>query len=315
MAELSFSDRGPFDEEERAVIRDVVDAVCEERRSNWDGLVDKVRRNIEQLDRFAEVLCDYPSLFTKQSFGKRSRDLSSLVNLLSRSNLSNFEMFLPTRALLARNVVMGEVNFYRSLRHVCDEALRPAQASAFKTRIDRRLCHSLYTRLAEEVLIHIASDSTISRTVRDPAVVALSYIWEQTAYRVSDFFPVLQATWEARRSVPVVLGTLMGTREMFSLLQAGCDERFVDYLVRPSHTENEAAAFREFLFGATTEQLERMQEHMACSGKHVISKEELADIDRPTDVCAIGADPALAMFEFFLVRRIYRARSARPKST
>ena len=47
---------------------------------------------------------------------------------------------------------------------------------------------------------------------------------------MSEFFPVLEATWEARARVRVVGGSLMGTSEMFQLLTMGCDERFVSLL-------------------------------------------------------------------------------------
>lgn len=307
VAEFRFSESGPFDDEERATIVAVIDAVGASEHQAADRLLDVMRTNARQLDRFAEVLCDYPTLFGSESLGSRKRDLNSLVDLLSRSNVANFDMFLPTRALLAGNLILGEVNFYRLLRFVCDEALPSTVAESLKARVDRSLCHCLYARLAEEVLRHIASDPDVSRTVRERAVLALTNIWERVKYRVDNFFPVLQATWEARRRVPTTLGTLMGTSEMFALIGEGCDERFVDYLVRDERTADEVAAFREFLFGATTEQLGKMEQHMASSGKGAICAADIPDDDRPCDPCAIAGDPALAMFEFFLSRHLQAA--------
>ena len=124
---------------------------------------------------------------------------------------------------------------------------------------------------------------------------------------MSDFFPLLQATWEARRHVPVTLGTLVGTTEMFGLIQAGCDERFVGYLVRPDHSDDETAAFREFLFGATTEQLGRVKAEMSDAGKSAIAINELSIENMPLDAHTLTDDPALAMFEFFLSRHLQAA--------
>ncbi len=306
-AQWEFSDHGPFDEEERAVIREVLAAVATATLPNAAALLQAARQSIDQLERLGAVLCSYPSLFSEQSLGSKRRSLDSLVQMLSRANPSNFDMFLPTRALVSRDLVMAEMNFYRLLRVVCSEALGDEQRSALMPRVDHQLCHCLYTRLAQEVLTHIASDCLVTRDVREKAVLSLTHIWEQTTYRVSDFFPVLQATWEARRHAPVTLGTLLGTAEMFRLIEAGCDERFVDFLVRPTHSEDEAAAFREFLFGATTEQLQRMQVKMVSLGKHVIGTEDLAVDERPRDACTIAGDPALAMFEFFLSRHLQAA--------
>jgi hypothetical protein len=115
---------------------------------------------------------------------------------------------------------------------------------------------------------------------------------------------VLEATWDARRHVPATLGTLMGTAEMFRLIEAGCDEEFVDYLVRSDCTPDEEAAFREFLFGATTEQLRSIEEQMRIEGKGAIHKTEVESA-KLRDACATGeGDPALALFEFFLSRHL-----------
>jgi hypothetical protein len=300
---IEFSGHGPFDEEERALIVEVVAAVAE---AGEKEMVREIQHQVHQLDRLGELLGSYPSLLATQRLGGQQRDSDSLVKMLCRSNLSNFDMFLPTRALLSRDLVMGEVNFYRLLRVVCRLALSEAQKSAVGPRVDRILSRCLYTRLAEEVLKHIASDSKVRFEVRERAVLALTQIWEQATYCISDFFPVLEATWEARRHVPVTLGTLMGASEMFQLVQAGCDEKFVDFLVRPDHGPGEAAAFREFLFGSTTEMLHSIGERMIDSGKRVIGRDDLDEHERPRDA-TLGDDPALAMFEFFLSRHLQAA--------
>ena len=101
--------------------------------------------------------------------------------------------------------------------------------------------------------------------------------------------------------------TLMGTSEMFQLLEAGCDEQFVDYLGREDHTEDEAAAFREFLFGTTTEQLARLEEKMRQDGRKVISADAATHSAKLHDACRRDGDPAVALFEFFLYRHLQAA--------
>jgi hypothetical protein len=306
-ASTLFADCGPFDPSEREVIVDVLHAMEACEGPGAADLVARVREAIISLDRFGGVLCDYPSLFAEQSLGSRRRDLTTLVDALSRADLSNFDMFLPTRALVARTLVMGEVNFYRRLRFAAGEVLNPGQVAQLRPRVDRLLVECLYTRLAELVLIHIASDSKVTRDVREKAVLSLTHIWERVTYRIGDFFPVLHATWNARRRVRVTAGTLLGTAEMFALMSEGCDESFVDYLARPEHTDGEAAAFREFLFGATTEQLERMQQHMHECGQSVMAREEMASFGRSSGSNMMEGDPAIAMFEFFLSRHLQAA--------
>ena len=316
--EIRFSDFGPFDVEERATIREVVAAVAHHDYAHAPALLAKVVENIQRLDLIGEALSRYPSIFDEQVLGHRQRGLDSLLDALVHTNLSNFAMFLPTRALIGRNLVLGEVNFYRLLRIVCADALPEPVGGELRARVDRLLCVCLYTRLAEEVLIHIASDAAVERRSRETSVLALAHIWQRAAYRIDDFFPVLQATWEARRRVPVTLGAMLGASEMFRLLQAGCDERFVDYLVSDG-SEEHSDALREFLFGATTEQLARIEARRQ-EMHGAVSADDCADIKRAADPGALGGDPALAMFEFFLSRHLQAAarRSAKvhgPKRT
>ena len=116
---------------------------------------------------------------------------------------------------------MAEMNFYRLLRFVCDEALEEDRAAELLARIDHHVCQAIYTRLAGELLTNIASDDSTPRELRKKAVMMLLHIWERISFRLGDLLPVLQATWEARRRVVVIGGTLVGTTEMFQLFQAG----------------------------------------------------------------------------------------------
>ncbi len=306
-AQVQFTGFGPFDDDEQAVIHDVVAAVVRTAAPQSESVVTELQRNIDLLDRMGELLADHPSSFIEQSIGGKTQTLQSLVDALSASDLSNLDMILPNRALVSRNLVMGEMNFYRLLRDVCNRFIPPMQADALKLRVEQHLCHCLYARLAEEVLKHIASDGTIAIETREKAALSLLHIWEQATYRVSDFFPLLQTTWEARRHVPVKVGTMMGTAEIFGLLQAGCDNQFVNYLTRPDHSDDETAAFREFIFGATSEQLERVQAEMDNAGKQVIDKTDLSEENMPHDAYTLMGDPAMAMFEFFLSRHLQAA--------
>ena len=299
---LQFLDDGPFDQTERASIRAVHAAVA--LAEGTEELLLSVERNVALLDQLGALLGRYPSLFEAQSLGRRQRDRSSLVDRLSASNLSNFEMFLPTRALLGRALVMAEMNFYRLLRFVCQEALQDTEAGIYLPRIEQHLCQCIYIRLAGELLTNIASDESVERAERKKAVLALLLIWDRSAYRLTRLLPVLHATWEARRRVVVAGGTLLGTTEIFQLLQAGCDRRFVDLLIRPERTMDEATAFREFLFGATTEELEQLQERLMSSAESTISIGELTTIGAGRRIMDRSADPALAMFEFFLARHL-----------
>jgi hypothetical protein len=303
--DLQFSAAGPFDDWEQVTIRAVHDAIEEDEPGS--PFAATVRRNVSLISRLAELLSEFPSVFEAQSLGKRQRNLKSLIDMLSRADLSNFDVFLPTRSLLGRTLIMAEMNFYRFLRYVATESLSEERAAEFMPRTDKHLCHCIYTRLAGDLLTSISSDNSVNLEIRKRAVLSLLQVREQIAVRISDFLPLLQATWDARRNIVVTGGTLMGTTEMFQLLERGCDGRFVDLLVRPDHTQNEAEAFREFLFGATTEHLAELEEMQAESNTQSAKMEGLSNVPTPHSLDDSASDPTLAMFEFFLSRHLQAA--------
>lgn len=303
----TFGPHGPFDTEEQAVIRAVFAAAQDAARPEAPSLLAAVQGRIDLLEQLGAAIDAFPSLLRPQTLGQVTRDLDSLVELVSRSDLSNFDMVLPTKALLGRDLVMAEVNFYRLLRLVCHEGLAEADAARLAPQVDQLLCICLYARLAEDVLKHIASDRTVPDLLRHRAVRALVQIWEHNTYRVQDFFPMLKATWDARRRVPATLGTLMGTSELFGLLCQGADPEFVECLTGAEQTTEVAEAFREFLFGARTEQLRALEAELAASGRAVCGPQELADKGQLADAHASAGDPSMAMFEFFLSRHLQAA--------
>ncbi len=294
---VRYGPHSPFDDEERATIEAIHDRVIESGRQDADELTSLITRQMVCLEWLGQVISEYPSPLEEQRLGARRRGLQTLVERLTRTNPANFEFFLPTRALLGHALVMAESNFYRLLSHLCHEALPDEEGRQLRDQVGRRLRVCLYIRLAEEVLSAIMTDDNLSDATRSKAVVALAQIWERRlTYRVDHFFPILEATWEARMRITATGGTLAGTQEIFELFKAGCDPAFVEYLARPEHSPDEVAAFREFLFGTTAEELNRRACDMAARG---INSTRLGDPADPPD-----RDPATVLYEFFRSRHV-----------
>lgn len=311
VSDLPFGPCGPFDLAEREAIGDLVRAVRHAALPGSETWIEAAKRQMELLERLGALIDGYASLYDEQSLGKRKRSFESLVERLAAASLSNFEMFVPTKALLGRDLNMAELNFYRLLRLICNEALPEERTDAHRRRIDELLCHCVYIRLAEEALRHIAADETVAPTLRHRAVVALVQLWDLNTVRMDDVFPTLAATWEARRRVPAVLGTLVGTAEVFGLIREGCDPAFVDYLSRPDQPPEMIDAFREFLFGASTEDLKALDARRLERGAPCVSRGDTGVCDIVKDAVAEAeGDPAGAMFEFFLSRHL-KAESRR----
>lgn len=300
---VCYGPNSPFDDEERAAIQRIYASVCASAKPDAPDFALAIARQIACLEWLGQVLSEYPSPLGEQTLGSRSRGLQTLVDTLSATDPASFEFFLPTRALLGRALVMAECNFYRLLRHVCAEALDEAEGADLREQAAERLRICLYTKLVEEVLSAIASDPDLANDVRSKAVVALAQIWERRlTYRVRDFFPILEATWQARMRFTAVGGTLSGTQEMFDLFIAGGDPRFVDYFTRPHPSPDEIEAFREFLLGATTEELDRLAKEMAQNGNYAV---------RIHDRAVAGEHDAATIFYGFFRSRQLQATARR----
>ncbi|NOX58067.1 MAG: hypothetical protein GXP29_04315 [Planctomycetes bacterium] len=294
---ICYGPNSPFDEEER----NAIEAVCT-RLQSGDGedsaaLLGSIHQQIVSLEWLSEVTAQYPSPLNDQRLGHRRRGLSSLVESLSQATPANFEFSLPTKTHLGRALVMAEANFYRHLQYICLDVFRDKAGAETLEHATTSLRRCLYIKLVEEVFSDIATGGSVAAHIRSRAVAALAQVWERrVTFRVSDFFPILDASWDARRRITAIGGTLLGTHEMFELFKAGCDPDFVDFFARPNPTDDEVGAFREFLFGATTEELAARQKEMAANG---LNTTDLVD-----PVSSGDGDNTIVFYEFFRSRHL-----------
>ncbi len=285
----------PFTVDERKAIEPIYPALLASHHPESDKLAREMRQQMVSLEWLGEVLSQYPSPLNEQSLGQRQRGMNTLTETLCNANPANFDFLVPTRALLGRALDMAEGNFYRFLRHVCQEAIHGEDREKLLEGITDCLRVCLHTKLAEEVLTSIVSDNSVDRETRCLAVGELAQIWERRlTYRVSEFFPLLESTWEARRCISVRGGTLLGTEELFSLFQAGADPKFVGFFARPNHSDDEVQAFREFLFAASTEELDRLNQEM--------QDQEMASVSMHDMLLSSQHDVATVFYEFFRMR-------------
>jgi hypothetical protein len=161
----------------------------------------------------------------------------------------------------------------------------------------------VHCRLVEEVLVDVVTDPLIERRLREQAVRNLAQLWgNRLTWRVHTFFPILAQTWEARQRIRVVGGTLAGNCEIFQLLTSGGEPEFVELLCDRDYGEVEVAAFREFLFGTSSEELERLARRMAQEGLSSIELDSRIDSGGRTGDG--GRDAGSILFEFFRARLV-----------
>lgn len=282
----------PLQNDEYGLATEVVAAL--RGSGDQDGTATVIQEQLELLGQFGGLLSRYPSPLEEQHLGKRRRGLQSLVETLISTDHATFAFRAPTQALVGRALTMARINFFRLLWHVCDGLADAGRAAVLREVAARKLRAGVYCRLVEEVLATLVTDQVVSRRLRVRAALHLAQIWgRRLTWRVDGFFPLLEATWEARQRVRVVGGSLLGTSELFQLLCGGGDADFVELLTGRDHAEQEVLAFREFLFGASSEELEQLAERMA--------REGLSSIELDSRLGTVQ-DAGSILYEFFQAR-------------
>ncbi|MCG3179081.1 MAG: hypothetical protein BIFFINMI_01412 [Phycisphaerae bacterium] len=267
----------------------------------------EIKSQLVRLDLLARTLHESPSVYREQQIGDRRRDVFSLIEALSHCTVFDFEMHMPMRALVGRTLLMAKLNFFRMARHILTDAV-PSSASVQNLRVDveRRLCTYIYTKIAEEILARICVDTNQEADFRRKAVALICQIWEhRLSYQVSDFFPILESVWEARRQAKVVFGTLMGTSELFELMRNGCDDRFIDLFSGSNINPDQRLAFQEFLFMTGGPELDRLREHVETGPHSAIGPDEAASVlQTPRERFDLSSLAAEKMYESFRRRGI-----------
>jgi len=287
----------PLRPEELELVTRVIDALEESRSEDAFDSVRMIKHQLKSLRLFGELLERYPSPLRDQVLYGKRRGLETLVDRMVTSDQATFPFRAPTQALVGRSMNMAQINFLRMLWHLTGSLEDEVAARHLREVAARRLRTAVHTRLVEEVLADVVTDADVDREVRAQGVRNLAQLWgNRLTWRVHEFFPILDATWEARLRVRVVGGSLAGNSELFQLLTKGGDEEFVELFCDRDYDDCELQAFREFLFGTSSEELERLAARMADEG--------LTSIELDSQLDDVSRDGGSILFEFFRARLV-----------
>ncbi|MBC8329242.1 MAG: hypothetical protein ISR76_02290 [Planctomycetes bacterium] len=302
---LDFSPGSSFDPAERGTLLALGTALAESNHPQAASLLGVLVESISRVDQVGYALQAYPPTFGERTLGGRQRGRGTLVDLLGNAQDASVELYVPTRAVVGRTLVVAELNAWRLASYIYDEVLGAGgQHTVIDEEIDHWLHGCVYSLLAEDILRSVAIDTSMERRIREKAVDSLSLMWESRhTLGARHFFPLLAETWAARRRIRVSVGTLLGVSEIFRLLQAGGDPEFVSYFARQKLTLDEEQAFQEFLIGVSTEEIHSLYQLIADTGKTSLSPEEARVRNRSF---AGGGDvhECVRFYEFFRARHL-----------
>ena len=237
-------------------------------------------KGIERLEGLWDAISQFPSIYSDESLGSRTRSFETLVETLSHINPYASEAYLPSRAVLGRGYAVAKYNFCRLMGVVADEFLSEREEiDELREDVEDVMRGAVLTVIAEDLLMSISGDDRLEERLRRRAAAVMAELWEDRAVgAIEEFFRLLTSIWRAKASITINYGTLAGIAEMFCLARAGCDPEFLSFFCRDDVGEDEHAALLEFMFNATYEELEVMRRYMREHGVKALAAEDVARI-------------------------------------
>lgn len=292
-----------FDPAERALVARAL-AVVGEATPDQRAVLDAV---LSRLRRAAELIRDSPSIAA--SWGGRTGTAFSaetLIDLLCKVPGYDLELHVPTKAVFGQAFLVAKINFFKALGYALEATDAPLE---MRSRLEHEVGQSIYTKLAEELFVSIVTDPAAEPTVKAGAARFLFRIWEERLLiEVDDFAPVLEAAWQARSKLLPVLGTMLGTHEVFQLLKEARDPAFLDYFGGEDVDAEQLLAFEEFVFGLSHEEITSLRNHMLEEGRSCISLEDARALLGGTVASEVPQrNAAQALYSSYKKRRVNAA--------
>lgn len=255
-----------FDPAERALVDDSLRIVARgaaELREYSTALLDR-------LARLAELIRASPPIGRPAVAGSRP-ELAPDALIASLCSQPEFalELNVPTKVAVGRSYLIAKINFLKALAYAVEEV---AGSPEVQERLRVEVGQAIYSKLAEDLLVAILTDASTEPAVLAAASRVLLQVWDDPLLaEVDDYAPFLEGAWRARATVKPVLGTMLGTQEMYQLLAATSDYRLCDHFESDSATQEEMESFEEFLFGLSYEDIQRLRADLALHHHAAIS--------------------------------------------
>ncbi len=256
-----------FDREERPLVGAALAAISD--RNPEDAGV--LRALLRRLATINEMLDASASLRRDKQLALDVRNEKTLVDHLTRIDGLGGDLELPFKSTLSRTFLLAKIQFLRGL--VKSTKSMESDDNDFATLghdLREELAQSIYTLLAEELLLALLRKPNVTRATKRRAANQLITIWDNAQLEIDDFSPILESAWHARNKVSSKLGCLLGTTEYFRLVSENCPNQFLEFFCREEVSRSEGQAFEEFLFNMTYEELQILGDAMRAHGRDSI---------------------------------------------
>jgi hypothetical protein len=251
-----------FDRREAELVWEALAAVA--ARSPADALI--LQGLIAELKATSDLLERQRPLRRPISLAGETRDATTLIDHLCRVDGLSGDLVLPLKAAQSRAYLLTKINLLRGFVKATSRLGDVADSARMAHDLREELAQSIYTLLAEELLLAVLRMPDVSRATKQRAADQLISIWDDAALEIDDFAPLLESAWYARNRINSAYGTLLGARETFRLVGENCRPEVLEFFGREGMSADEIAAFEEFLFNMTSEELATLRREMQRQG-------------------------------------------------
>ena len=264
-------------------------------------LLESMSNNRTGIENLAKAISFYPTITGKTKLGTSVRDIDSLVTELCKKDENDFKFNIPTKAILGKSYLIAKFNFFFSFKRLMIDIPKLKEKEA---KIDKITFDIIFTIMIEEVFISIIMDSNCETKSKETISHFLVDLWEYRLDHGMDLIDeILFKLWEARDTLIPVFGTLRGTTEMFQLFMK-IDPKIADYI----KTEEESNALKEFIFGLSFEEIEKINKHMEFSGQTVMSELDILNFLNKDEINLSSKNHGPKEFYSFFLQRKNNAR-------
>lgn len=231
-----------------------------------------LRDLIGQLRETNALLDSTRPLRSSTALGGEHRDQETLIaHLVSLDGLSG-DLTLPLKATLSRTCLLTKIMFLRGFIKATS-AIHDGEVEMSRLihDLNEELAQSVYTLLCEELFLALLRKPDVASTTKRRAADQLITIWDDATLEIDDFAPMLESAWHARNRITSDFGCLVGATELFRLVCEDCNPGVLEFFARDDLSPDESAAFEEFLFNMTWEELGVLRKTMREQGTAAVT--------------------------------------------
>lgn len=233
---------------------------------------------VDQLNGTSALLDRQRPLRRPTALGGELRDERTMIEHLCTLDGLSGDLGLPLKATLSRTYLLTKINFLRGFLKATAAIGNAPDAARMAHELREELAQSIYTLLAEELFLALLRKPDVVRRTKERVADQLITVWDDAALEIDDFAPLLESAWHARNRINSAYGTLLGATETCRLVVEDCRPEVLEFFGREGMSSDESAAFEEFLFNMTSEELAVLRNAMEEQGVAAASPAWAAEI-------------------------------------